>query len=123
MEGHANAINSTTNHSVVLAKYWSFSGVIDPFKGSGSVPRTHFSCLGKKKIDSYEGIFKEVDVGVPPVIEGCVDGADHPREALGDGPGIAPTFRVQCEHPVVLGVVPPEPSSCVQNHLDISCSL
>lgn len=62
-------------------------------------------------MDSYEGIFKEVDVGVPPVIEGCVDGADHPWEALGDRPGIAATFRVQGEHPVVLAVVPPEPSS------------
>lgn len=65
---------------------------------------------------SYEGVFKEVDVRVPPVVKGRVNRADHPWEALRDGPGIAMTFRVLSEHLVVLTVIPPKPSSCEQQH-------
>lgn len=64
-----------------------------------------------KEINSYKGVFEEVDVGVPPVIKGCVNRTEHPREPLRDRPGIAVTFRVLSIHLVVLIVVPPELST------------
>lgn len=68
----------------------------------------------EKQISSYQAVFKEVDVRVSPVIKGSVNRADHPREAFRDGPGIAMTFRVLCEHLVLLTVIPPKLSSCIQ---------
>lgn len=68
----------------------------------------------EKQIRSYQALFKEVDVRVSPVIKGGVNWADHPREALRDGPGIAMTFRVLSEHLVLLAVIPPKQSSCTQ---------
>lgn len=71
----------------------------------------------RKKISSYEAVFKEVDVRVSPVIKGSVNGANHPRETLRDGPRIAAAFRILSEYPVLLTVIPPKPSSCVQQQL------
>lgn len=51
---------------------------------------------------------------VSPVIKGGVNRADHPREALRYGPGIAMTFRVLSEHLVLLTVIPPKLSPCIQ---------
>lgn len=64
-----------------------------------------------KEINSYKGVSEEVDVGVPPVIKGCVNWTEHPGESLGDQPGIAVTFRVLSVHLVILIVVPPELST------------
>lgn len=80
------------------------------------VPTCKVSQRGAK-ISSYEAVFKEVDVRVPPVIKGGVNGADHPRETLRDGPRIATAFRVLSEYPVLLAVIPPKPSSCIQQQL------
>lgn len=67
-----------------------------------------------KEINSYKGVSEEVDVGVPPVIKGCVNRTEHPGESLGDQPGIAVTFRVLSVHLVILIVVPPELSTWMQ---------
>ncbi len=69
---------------------------------------------------SYESVFEEVDVGVPPVIKGCVDGTEHPWETLRDQPGIAVTFRVLSEHLVILIVIPPEQGTCTQKPQSLS---
>lgn len=37
-----------------------------------------------KESDSYKSVFEEVDVGVPPVVKGCVNGAEHTWETLRD---------------------------------------
>lgn len=68
-----------------------------------------------KQLSSYKVVFKEVDVRVSPVIKGSVNRADDSREALRDEPGIAMAFRVLSEHLVLLTVIPPKLSSCIQH--------
>lgn len=68
--------------------------------------------LQKKGGCTYECSSEEVDVRVSPVIKGCIDGAGYPREALGDGPGVALTLLILCEYLVILSVISPELSTC-----------
>lgn len=67
-----------------------------------------------KEMMSYKAVSKEVDVGVPPVIKGCVNRTDHPWESLRDQPRIAVTLWVLLENLVILAVIPPEPSACIE---------
>lgn len=69
---------------------------------------------GDKESHSHQSVFEEVDTGVPPVVKGCVNGAEHPWETLRDQPRIAVTFGVLSEHLVILIVIPPELRTCTQ---------
>lgn len=70
----------------------------------------------KKGRRSYQGAFEEVDVGVPPIIQSCVNGTRDPWETLRDEPWIAVSLWVLSECPVILIVIPPELSTCTHTH-------
>lgn len=71
-------------------------------------------CYKEDTISSYKSAFEEVDVGVSPVIYCCVNGTGDPWETLRDYPWIAVTFWVLSEHLVIIIVIPPELSTCMQ---------